>query len=272
MNKNILLIAVCLFLLLFSCKTREKTSNLNYMQNADQIAVDASNQTNFSTIQVGDQLVILVTAKDMSVVKPFNQNYSASELATYTTGSTNLPIQGQSPTSVPTYIVDSEGNIDFPVIGKLNTSGKTMSIFKDELQDRLKKYILNPIVSMRLTNYKVTVLGEVARPGQYVIPDGNATLFNALGLAGDLTMYGKRDDILLVRNINGETTKARINLMDANFFNSPYFQLKQNDVIYVSSSEIKEKTARLDPNTSTYIAVAGTIIGLAGIFITIFKK
>jgi len=93
-----------------------------------------------------------------------------------------------------------------------------------------------------------------------------------LGLAGDLTMYGKRNDVLLVRNENGQILKERINLMDANFINSPYYELKQNDVIYVSANETKEKTARLNPNTGTYIAIAGTIIGLAGIFITIFKK
>ena len=85
-------------------------------------------------------------------------------------------------------------------------------------------------------------------------------------------MYAKRDDILLVRNVNGQIEKARINLMDANFFNSPYFQLKQNDVIYVSSNDNKEKISRQDPNTNIYIAVAGMVIGLAGIFITIFKN
>lgn len=272
MNKNILVLAVCSILLLASCKTKEKGSNLNYMQNAEQIAIDASNQNRVSNIQVGDQFVILVTAKDMTVVKPFNQNYTSGEIASYSTASSNAPMQGQSQVSGPTYIVDPNGDIDFPVLGKLRATGKTMAAFKEELKDQLKKYILNPTVSMRLTNYKITVLGEVARPGQYIVPDGKATVLNALGLAGDLTMYGKRDDILVVRNEDGEATKARINLMDANFTNSPFYELKQNDVIYVSANETKEKTARLDPNTSTYIAIAGTIIGLAGIFITIFKK
>lgn len=272
MNKNLLLITFCSLFLLAACKTKEKASNLNYMQNAEQIATEVASQNKVSTIQIGDQLVIMVTAKDMAVVKPFNQNFSSGDQANYSAGNNNTPQQGQTQVSGPTYIVDASGDIDFPVLGKLNTTGKTISVFKEELSDRLKNYIINPTVSIRLTNYKITVLGEVNKPGQYVIPDGKATLLNALGLAGDLTMYGKRDDILLVRNVNGETTKTRINLLDANFINSPYYELKQNDVIYISSNETREKTARLDPNTSTYIAIAGTIIGLAGIFITIFKK
>ena len=85
-------------------------------------------------------------------------------------------------------------------------------------------------------------------------------------------MYGTRNDLLLVRNENGIISKERINLMDANFINSPYFQLKQGDVIYVSASKIKERAAKLDPNTGTYVAIAGMIIGIAGIFITIFKN
>lgn len=272
MNKNLFLLLICALLLLTSCKSKQKPSELNYMQNVEQIATETVLTASTSTIQKGDQLVILVTAKDMTVVKPFNQNYSSGESSQYSIPNTNNPQQGQQQVSGPTYIVDSEGNIDFPVLGKLNTDGKTLVEFKDELRDRLRKYVIDPTISMRIANYKVTVLGEVNKPGQYTIPDAQATLLNALALAGDLTMYAKRNDVLLVRNVNGQIIKERINLMNTDFFTSPYYHLKQGDVIYISSNETKEKTAKLDPNTSTYIAIAGTIIGLAGIFITIFKK
>lgn len=272
MNKKIFVPFIAILLTFTSCKTKEKASQLNYMQNVEQIATEASVNNTSSTIQKGDQFIILITAKDMAVVKPFNQNYSSGEITQLSTPSSNIPTQGQEKVAGPTYIVDSEGVIDFPVLGKLDTSGKTIVEFKDELRTRLKDYIINPTVSMRITNYKVTVLGEVNNPGQYAIPDGQSTILNALGLAGDLTMYGKRNDILLVRNENGQITKERINIMDDNFISSPYYFLKQGDVIYVSANETKEKEARLDPNTATYIAIAGTIIGLAGIFITIFKN
>lgn len=266
MNKKIFLILVSI-LSLASCKSKEKPSELNYMQNVEQIATEASQMNIKSTIQKGDQLLIFVTAKDMEVVKPFNQNYYSSQNAISQTSSSS-----PSSNSEKTYLVNSDGIIDFPIIGEINTSNKGLEVLKEELTNRISKYVKNPTITVKLANFKVTILGEINRPGQYVIPEAQTTLLNAIGLAGDLTMYGKRDDILMIRNINGNITKERINLMDSNFINSPYFNLKQGDVIYVSSNNTKEKISRQDPNTGIYIAVAGSIIGLAGIFITIFKK
>ncbi|MBW8360037.1 MAG: polysaccharide biosynthesis/export family protein [Weeksellaceae bacterium] len=262
--KKILGIVLLVFFLA-SCKTRtaEKESELNYMQNVEQVATEAAVRSSSSTIQAGDQLAVFVTAKDMEVVRPFNQSYYSQPAGTPTTS---------APAAERVYLVNSEGVIDFPVIGTVNTSGKTLEEVKLKLTEHISQYVKSPTVSVRLVNFRVTVLGEVTRPGQYTLPEGETTLLNVLGLAGDLTMYGKREDILLVRNQNGVITKERINLMDANFINSPYFHLKQGDVIYVSANPTKDKIARLDPNTGTYIAVAGTIIGLAGIFITIFKN
>ncbi|WP_233701822.1 polysaccharide biosynthesis/export family protein [Kaistella solincola] len=234
------------------------------MQNAEQIATAAAS-SQLNTVQKGDQLVIFVTAKNMEVVKPFNQAYYSSQNSISTTPSS-------SNSTEKTYLVNSEGDIDFPILGAINTTDKTLEEVKNDLTQRITAYVKNPTVTVRLANFKVTVLGEVTRPGQYSLPEVNPTLLSAIGIAGDLTMYGKREDILIVRNVDGQPTKERLNLLDANFVNSPYFYLKQGDVIYVSSNETKAKIARQDPNTSIYLAVAGTIIGLAGIFITIFKK
>ena len=262
MNKNTIVLLFFLILTLTSCKTKEKASELNYMQNVEQVATETSIKSALNTIQKGDQLVIFVSAKNMEVVRPFNQAY-------YTTQN---PAGTTAPNTEKTYLVDSEGYIDFPIIGQITTTEKSVEEVKAELTRKISAYVKDPVVTVRLVNFKVTVLGEVNRPGQYTIPEGQTTLLNAIGLAGDLTIYGKRDDILLVRNENSTITKERINLMDANFINSPYFQLKQGDVIYVSANQTKEKISRQDPTTSLYLAIAGTVIGLAGIFITIFKK
>ncbi len=256
-------------LLIASCKIKEKASELNYMQNVEQIATQAALQNTTSTIQKGDQLMILITAKDMAVVKPFNQNYSSSEISQSSSPGGNTPLEGQISEKGPMYIVDSQGQIDFPVLGVLDTNGKTLVALKDELRNKLSKYILNPSVNIKITNYKVTVLGEVARPGQYTVADGQTTLLGAIALAGDLTMYGKRDDILLVRNENGTITKHRIDLKDAQFFNSPYFQVKQGDVIYVGGNQTRDKTSRLDPNMPIYISVAGIVVTILAL---VFKK
>ena len=189
MNKNIIWMFVCSFFLLTSCKTKEKASELNYMQNVEQVATETSIKNALNTIQKGDQLLIFVSAENMEVVKPFNN-------------------------AEKVYLVDSDGNIDFPVLGKLSAEGKTLEEFRKEFTGHLTHYIKNPTVSVKLANFKVTFLGEVARPGQVSVPEGQTTLLNALGLVGDVTMYAKRDDILLVRNVNGTIEKARINLMD----------------------------------------------------------
>ena len=261
MKRNKIILLFVFVLALAGCKTQDKASELNYMQNAEQIAIEEAISNQITTIQKGDNLAIFVMAKNMDVVKPFNQNYYSTQ---------SSPTMN-APSSERIYIVDSEGNFDFPILGKIDTTGRTVEQIKDLITDKIGKYVKNPTITVRLTNFKVSVLGDVNKPGQYSFAEGNTTLLNALAIAGDLTLYGKRDDILVVRTENGEVTKGRINLMDANFINSPYFILKQNDVIYVSSNPTKDKISKQDPNTSIYIAVAGTLIGLAGIFITIFK-
>jgi polysaccharide export outer membrane protein len=267
MKKNIFVLLINLvFILLNSCTSKKK---LDYLQNIESVALEASMKNAKSTIQPNDQLVIMVTAKDMDVVKPFNQNFSSGQILQYSLPSNNAPTQNQVSTSGPTYMVDSQGNIEFPVIGKINTENKTTEELRDILKKEISKYVLNPQVSVRNTNYKITVLGEVNRPGTYNIPDAQTTLLEVLGLAGDLTIYGNRTDVLVVRNIDGVMSKERIDLTKADFINSPYFYLKQNDVIIVSPNETKQKTSRLDPNTGIYISVASIVVTILAL---IFKN
>lgn len=261
----------CLFLL--SCKSRrgDEKSDINYMQNIEQIAVDTSINSQYSTLQSGDELLITVTAPDMSVAAPFNKNISGSNTQqNMQIGGNYTPIAQNVVGSL--YVVDAAGNIDFPYLGTLNTSGKTPEEFKDELRAKLTRYIKGPTVSLRLTNFKVSVMGEVARPSQYLISEGKATILNALSLAGDLTLYAKRDDILVVRNENGEISKGRIDITDANFINSPFYNLKQGDVVYVSANRNREIASKQNPNTGLYISIASVAMGLVGLLVTVFKK
>jgi polysaccharide export outer membrane protein len=267
MKKNIFILLINLvFIFLNSCTSQKK---LDYLQNIENVALETSIKNAKSTIQPNDQLVILVTAKDMDVVKPFNQNFSSGQILQYSTASNNMPTQNQTSTSGPTYMVDSQGNIEFPVIGKVNTENKTTEELRDILKKEISKYVVNPQVSVKNTNYKITVLGEVNRPGTYNIPEAQTTVLEVLGLAGDLTIYGNREGILVLRNIDGTMTKERIDLTKADFINSPYFYLKQNDVIIVSPNETKQKTSRLDPNAGIYISVASIVVTILAL---IFKN
>lgn len=266
--------AVVAAFILVSCKTNPNAPNdLNYMQNIENVAIEASARNSDNTIQVGDQIVILITAKDMDVVKPFNQNYSSSELVqTNSFAGGNTPNQGMITISGPTYIVDNNGDIDFPVIGKINIAGETLVSFKDDLREKLKKYIINPTVNVRLANFKITILGEVNRQGDYTVSNGQATILNALGLAGDATMYGKRDNVLVIRTENGKITYGRINLQDADLINSPYFNLKQGDAIIVSSNTTKDILSKQNPNTTIYLTAASVVVTALAVVIGLFKK
>ena len=265
-KKSFIIIFSFVLFFLSSCSSKKK---LDYLQNIESVALEASIKNAKSTIQPNDQLVILVTAKDMDVVKPFNQNFSSGQILQYSIPSNNAPTQSQTSISGPTYVVDSNGNIEFPVIGKINTENKTTEELRDILKKEISKYVLNPQVSVRNTNYKITVLGEVNRPGTYNIPDARTTLLEVLGLAGDLSIYGNREDVLVLRNIDGTMSKERIDLTKADFINSPFFYLKQNDVIIVSPNETKQKTSRLDPNTGIYISVASIVVTILAL---IFKN
>jgi polysaccharide biosynthesis/export protein len=268
------LLMILLAIALVSCKTNPNAHNdLNYMQNIENVAIEASAKNSNNTIQTGDQLVILITAKDMDVVKPFNQNYSSSEVIhTNSSAGGNTPNQGATSITGPTYIVDNEGDIDMPILGKINTIDKTLVQFKDDIKERLTRFIINPTVNVRLVNFKVTVLGEVNRQGDYTIANGQATIWNALGMAGDLTMYGKRDDILVIRTENGTVTHGRVNLHDANLINSPYYNLKQGDAIIVSTNSSRAALAKQNPNTGLYLTAASIGITAIAVVISLFKK
>lgn len=249
-----------LSLAVFSCAPRQE---INYMTDIENIALDNSIKNSRSTLQPGDQLIITVTAKDMDVVKPFNQTYSSSSTITQysTPSSNNLP--QQLPVSGPTYIIDTDGNITFPQIGMVNTKEENIESMKVKLTNLISQYVKSPVVDVKLVNFKVSLLGEVARPGTYVLPDGGTTLLGALGLAGDLTPFGIRTNVLVVRNIDGQITKERVDLTSAQFINSPYYYLKQNDMVYVQPNANRERSARVDPNTGLYISIASVVASLA---------
>ncbi|WJK01631.1 polysaccharide biosynthesis/export family protein [Elizabethkingia anophelis] len=250
-------------LAIVSCRTR---NDINYLQDIDKTATETALRMENNTLQPGDQVVINIMAKDLDVVKPFNQNYSSGQTLQNPQISGNIsPVIPTA--SGPTYIIDQKGNIDFPVLGKLTTTGLTIEKFKLILVDKVTRYIKDPTVSVKLNNFKIAVMGEVARPGEYVVADGQTTLMKALALAGDLTIYGKRDDILLVRTVDGKIEKARVDILRSDFIDSPYYNLRQGDVIYVSANKTREKSSRLDPNMPIYISVASIIVTILALVI-----
>ena len=256
-------------LVLFSCAPRQE---INYMTDIDNVALDTAIKNSRSTLQPGDQLIVSISARDMDAVQPFNQNYASSTtVARYTSPSSNSQPQ-PTPASGPTYFVDTDYNIIFPQLGNISVQGENLESFRDKLSELLSKYIKEPVVDVKLVNFKVSVSGEVKNPGTYVIPEGNATVLSALAMAGDLTPYGIRQNVLLIRNVDGQITHHRIDLSKSGFINSPYYYLKQNDIIYVQPNVNREKATRLDPNLGVYISVVSVVVSLGICVIALTKN
>ncbi|HRN99265.1 MAG TPA: polysaccharide biosynthesis/export family protein, partial [Flavobacterium sp.] len=225
------LVLVAFFaILLQSCGSRRE---MVYANNIQDKAYEQVTQYE-PVLQPDDLLTIQVLGENQEVTVPFN-----------------LPEMGQNDSeyrNIRTYLIDNQGYIDFPVLGRVKLSGLTRTEAREKLVKMLSEYIVNPTVNFRIVNYKVSVLGEVLRPGNYNSQGERITLLEALGLAGDLTIYGRRDNILLIRETEGKKEHTRINLADAGFIDSPYYYLKQNDIIYVEPNKTKIHTSRIGPD------------------------
>ena len=215
-----LLSIFALGLLLFSCKTREK---LVYFQAGDSSQVQANYQP---LLRTDDQLLIQVGGADMEALAPFQFYYSAQQ-------NQMNGLQGMQALQGITYLVDINGNINFPVLGFVQVAGLTRLQVVELLQKQLQAYVEGAVVNVQILNYKYTVLGQVRTPGVYKIPTERYTILEAIGQSGDLLPTGVRQNILLVREENGERKEYRLDLTQKDIFTSPAYYIRQNDVIYV---------------------------------------
>jgi polysaccharide export outer membrane protein len=214
----------------------------------------ANSETNKSysvKFQPDDLLSIYITGIDPETVKPFNlPTLAASTAGGYEQG---------APTP-PGYLIDSDGNIEFPMIGKFKMAGLTRKEATDSLKSKLKPFLTNPNVIIKMMNFKVTVLGEVHKPGTFTIPNERITLPEALGIAGDLSINGRRRNILVVRDVDGKKTEYRIDLTSKKVFESPVYYLNQNDLVYVEPNRTKLNASVFNPNTATVLINATSIL------------
>lgn len=175
--------------------------------------------------------------------------------------------------TMQTYLVDNTGNIDFPVLGKVKIGRMTKTEAQELLKEKLKAYLKEtPIVTVRMVNYKISVIGEVSRPNSYIVDNEKINIFEALALAGDLTVYGKRDNVKIIREMeNGQKQVIILDLNDKNLIFSPYYYLQQNDVVYVQPNKAKAQGSDIGSMTSILISTTSILISLAGLIVTIMK-
>ena len=238
---------VLLLLIIVFCASCSQQKHIAYYQNIEQLGTMSS--TSFeSTIQPDDLLMIVVSAADAEAAAPFNlETTNVSSVL----GQASMAQRQQQ-----LYLVDKDGMVEFPILGSLSFGGKTKSEIVSLLKEKLKVYLKNAIVNMRIMNYKISVQGEVLKPGSYPISSERITLPEALSLAGDLTIYGKRESIIVVREVNGKKSFAKVDITKADFINSPYYYLSQNDLVYVEPNAAKANSSTFNQNTTVWIAIA----------------
>ena len=264
-----ILMTAAAVMLLASCGS--KTSrNINYLQEAQKDTTVAMLPEEGILVQPKDMISIVVSSRNPELSAMFNLTNVSYQAGgeTSTTGSYNR-ILG--------YSVDNNGNIDFPIVGKINVSGLTRWQVADKVKEELvsRNLLKDPVISVEFLNFKVSVLGEVAHPGTYTVTGDKITLLEALSLAGDLTIYGRRDRVSVIREINGKRTVYINDLRSMDLFTSPSYYLKQNDVVLVEPNKVRAGQSTINENslksTSFWMSVGSFLVTIANLIIAISK-
>lgn len=266
MKKSIFLaIAFAIAFFFGSCSSSKYVA---YFQNIDTVDLQRSAGLYDAKIMPKDQLTITVATTNPEASRPFNLMVSN----TLSAGGQVSTGQG----SLQTYLVGNDGNIDFPVVGRVHVQGLTKGQCEAVIREKIKPYMAaaeNPVVTVRMSSYRVTVLGEVARPGVVPVSSEKMSILEALASAGDLTIYGRRDNVLLIReDEKGEKSYHKINLNDAGLISSPYYYLQQNDIIYVEPNKVKAKNSAIGTSTTLWFTFVSILTSVAALVVNIVKN
>jgi polysaccharide biosynthesis/export protein len=255
MIKTFIPVIISIFLL-SSCANKK---NILYLQ--DNIAESniEINQSYVSRLQADDILSIQVSSID-------NQGVAAFNIAT-SNGILGTDVAVGQPRFI-NYIIRQDGSIEFPVIGKIKLAGLTVVEAIDLLKKEISAYVKKPIVILEWLNFKYSVLGEVTRPGQFTSKSERVTVLEALSNAGDLTIFGKRKNIILIRENNGKRSYFNIDLTNKDFINSEAYYIKQNDVILVTPNNARVQSSAFNQNSTIYISIASVVLALINIYLT----
>ena len=248
-QKSKLFIIIIVMGVLTSCVPKKEVV---YFQNARSFETIVDTDSFEATFKVNDIVSIYVSTFNLEAVRPFN--------LVKQTGSSGEEID---------YLIDLEGNVDYPVLGKIKLLGLTIQEAKELLKEKLSAgYLKDPVINIRILNFRVTIAGAVNRPGVYSVSGERVSILEALGLAGDLTIKGRRDNILVVRDFKGTKTYTRLDITNKEVFNSPVYYLTQNDYVYVEPNNSAISSATGDARLGTIISISSFVITTALILLT----
>ena len=243
------------------CVTQKK---MTYLREVNEASADSINKyfrpSAEITIKPADVLTIYVTAIDPEAVEPYNlRMVNVNEPGTTQVRSTYTTL---------TYRVDENGDIEMPVLGKLHVEGLVRAEAEEMIKSKLEQQVVKPMVQVNLVSAKVSVLGEVTRPGSVNISDGRLTLLEALAAVGDLTPYGRRDNVLISREVDGKMQFCRLDLTKDDLYKSPYYYLQQNDVVYVSPNKVRSINSS---NVGLWLSTVSTLASAATVIVTVLR-
>ena len=254
---------ILLVALITSCSAPK---NVAYLWNSDDVDLSQSYLYD-ARIMPKDVLTITVNTVNPEAAAPFN--------LTVPTAFNNQQRNTYSQAVLQTYLVDNDGHIDYPVIGQLAVGGLTKSECEKLIHDKIKPYLNaaeNPVVTVRMSSYSISVLGEVEHPGSYQVSREKINILEALAQAGDLTIYGVRENVKLIReDAKGHKEIHKINLNDANLLNSPYYYLQQNDIVYVEPNKVKSQNSTIGQSTTLWISATSILVSVAALVVNILK-
>lgn len=250
MKLSRLLLVSALAIAITSCSSTKR--QMPYFKDIDSKTVIAIPSDYSIKIAPSDELLITVTSENPAATRIYN--LPSENPATMASGTASTQPQRM------TYLVNPEGYINFPVLGDIYVKGLTVDQIREKIRDELRSVVEDPQVTVRLENFVVNVAGEVKEPGSYSSTNPKMTILDALTKAGDLTQYGRRDNVLLIREEDGEIKHIRFNLNSADMLTSPYYFLKQNDYVYVEPNEIRQENAEYNQYNSYRLSVISTIV------------
>ena len=250
--RKLLFLSVVALMSLTSCR---QTQEIAYIHDAQRDSAMTMQGQFSGGIQANDLLSIYVESETPESTIQFNQETNKIAVS-------NGLVMNPGSSTVSGYLVNHDGDIIFPVLGKIHVLGMTHSDLAQHIEQQLisEGHITDPVVTVKLMNFRVCILGDVARPGQLVVAGERLTIFEALSMAGDLTIYGQRHNVTIIREENGLRTIGEIDLSSQKVFDSPYYYLHQNDVVYVEPNMRKKKNAERDPIVLTYISTGVSIL------------
>lgn len=264
-QRKYLLCLMAVAILLASCGSSRKQPISYLGLRNDSLPVASDLTSNERRIQKGDLLSIVIYSDNPAATSIYNQPVISLSNATNAGGNAGI-----TTASTAGYLVDENGEIQFQSLGSLKVEGLTRKTLSDTLVAKLSVYLANPYCAIRLLNYKITVMGEVVKPSSYNIPSERVTVLEAIGMAGDITLYGRKDNVKVLRETNGKRTVGELDLRDPNIFRSEYYFLQQNDLVIVD--QLKNKQQASDQVTVRNISILATIVSTLAIVFSAIRK